>query len=144
MRAFIYPMAWAMPACQGASQLTFDQIEIEQAAPYAAEDADVTLRLHETLRPKLEAEPALLALLEEIEVPLIPVLSRIERTGVKVDAKMLASPMQTCRAWARLAASTSQPCSSAAGNVSRIESTSSPREQPKLRIRAFESTPRQS
>ena len=77
-------------AGKGKKQLTFNQIDLEQAAPYAAEDADITLRLHQTLRPKLEAETGLVQVLEEIELPLIPVLSRIERNGALVDASLLA------------------------------------------------------
>lgn len=76
-------------AGKGAGQLTFNQIELEQAAPYAAEDADVTLRLHRALWPKLEAEPALRSVFEAIEMPLMPVISRIERNGVQVDAALL-------------------------------------------------------
>ncbi len=76
-------------AGKGAKQLTFDQIPLEQAGPYAAEDADVTLRLHRKLFPRLESEPSLLGLYREIEVPLIPVLSRMERNGVRVDASLL-------------------------------------------------------
>ncbi len=77
-------------AGKGAKQLTFDQIPLEQAAPYAAEDADVTLQLHQALWPRLEAEPALAALFRDIEMPLVPVLSAMERTGVRIDATMLA------------------------------------------------------
>ena len=76
-------------AGKGAKQLTFDQIAVEQAGPYAAEDADVTLRLHQTLMGKLEAEPSLAKVLREIEMPLVPVLARIERQGALVDAKLL-------------------------------------------------------
>ncbi|HSX89158.1 MAG TPA: DNA polymerase I [Pseudomonas sp.] len=76
-------------AGKGAKQLTFDQIDLAQAAPYAAEDADVTLRLHQTLWAKLEAEPSLAKVLREIEMPLVPVLARIERQGALVDAKLL-------------------------------------------------------
>jgi DNA polymerase-1 len=76
-------------AGKGAKQLTFDQIALEQAGPYAAEDADVTLRLHDALWSKLEAEPSLAKVLEEIEMPLVPVLARIERQGALVDAKLL-------------------------------------------------------
>ncbi len=76
-------------AGKGAKQLTFDQIAIEQAGPYAAEDADVTLRLHQTLMEKLEATPSLLKVLNEIEMPLVPVLARIERNGALVDANLL-------------------------------------------------------
>ena len=77
-------------AGKGARQLTFDQVPLEQAGPYAAEDADVTLRLHEVMWPKLSAEPALARVLQEIEVPLVGVLSRMERNGVRVDRDMLA------------------------------------------------------
>lgn len=76
-------------AGKGAKQLTFDQIAIEQAGPYAAEDADVTLRLHETLWPKLEAIPGLASVLRDIEMPLVPPLARIERNGALVDSALL-------------------------------------------------------
>ena len=77
-------------AGKGAKQLTFDQVPVEQAAPYAAEDADVTLRLHAMLWPKLEAEPSLRAVFEDIELPLVPVLSRMERHGALLDCERLA------------------------------------------------------
>lgn len=77
-------------AGKGAKQLSFDQVPIEAAAPYAAEDADVTLRLHRALWPRLEREPALVRVFRDIDLPLVPVLSRMERTGVLVDTGMLA------------------------------------------------------
>ncbi|MFZ5960191.1 DNA polymerase I [Pseudomonas knackmussii] len=76
-------------AGKGAKQLTFDQIALEQAGPYAAEDADVTLRLHRTLWEKLQAIPSLAKVLQDIEIPLVPVLARIERNGALVDAHLL-------------------------------------------------------
>jgi DNA polymerase-1 len=76
-------------AGKGKKQLTFNQIELEAAAPYAAEDADITLRLHEELMPRLRSEGELVRVLDEIELPLIPVLSRIERNGALVDAGLL-------------------------------------------------------
>ncbi|MFG0412234.1 DNA polymerase I [Pseudomonas sp. zjy_8] len=76
-------------AGKGAKQLTFDQIPLEQAGPYAAEDADVTLRLHQELWGRLEAVPSLAKVLREIEIPLVPVLARIERNGALVDARLL-------------------------------------------------------
>jgi len=76
-------------AGKGAKQLTFNQISLDQAAPYAAEDADVTLQLHESLWPRLQAIPSLEKVFNEIELPLLPVLSSIERRGVLVDAKLL-------------------------------------------------------
>jgi len=76
-------------AGKGAKQLTFNQVALEQAGPYAAEDADVTLRLHHCLWPRLEQEPAQRRLYEELEIPLIPVLTRMERIGVRVDAASL-------------------------------------------------------
>ncbi len=77
-------------AGKGARQLTFNQIELDQAAPYAAEDADITLRLHQVLWPRLAGEAELLKLYEEVELPLLGVLSRIEHTGALVDAAVLA------------------------------------------------------
>ena len=76
-------------AGKGAKQLTFDQIALEQAGPYAAEDADITLRLHLHLQAKLAATPSLKPVLEDIEMPLVPVLAKIERQGALVDAKLL-------------------------------------------------------
>lgn len=76
-------------AGKGAKQLTFDQIALEQAGPYAAEDADVTLRLHQALWQKLEAVPSLVTVLKDIEMPLVSVLARIERNGALVDGKLL-------------------------------------------------------
>ncbi|MCP6696951.1 DNA polymerase I [Pseudomonas donghuensis] len=76
-------------AGKGAKQLTFDQITLEQAGPYAAEDADVTLRLHQTLQQKLALIPSLQAVLSDIEMPLVPVLAKIERQGALVDDKLL-------------------------------------------------------
>ena len=76
-------------AGKGANQLTFDQIGLEEAGPYAAEDADVTLRLHHHLWARLEGEPSLQRLFDEIEMPLVPVLSAMERCGVRVDVDML-------------------------------------------------------
>jgi DNA polymerase-1 len=76
-------------AGKGAKQLSFNQIELEQAAPYAAEDADITLRLHEALWPQLQETPSLVSVFRDIEMPLVPVLSRIERRGVLLDVKML-------------------------------------------------------
>ncbi len=77
-------------AGKGAKALTFNQVDVEQAAPYAAEDADVTLRLHQSLWPRLEAEKGPAAVFRDIEMPLIPVLAQMERTGVRVDRDRLA------------------------------------------------------
>ncbi|WP_130100360.1 DNA polymerase I [Siccibacter turicensis] len=76
-------------AGKGKNQLTFNQIALEQAAPYAAEDADVTLQLHLKMWPKLQNEAGPRAVFENIEMPLVPVLSRIERNGVKIDPAVL-------------------------------------------------------
>jgi DNA polymerase-1 len=76
-------------AGKGAKQLTFDQVPLEQAGPYAAEDADITLRLHEVLWPRIQQQPELQAVFDDIEIPLVPVLSKIERNGVLVDRAML-------------------------------------------------------
>ena len=76
-------------AGKGAKQLTFNQVDLETASPYAAEDADITLQLHETLWEQLGEIPALKAVYEDIEQPLVPVLLDMEETGVLVDRKML-------------------------------------------------------
>jgi DNA polymerase-1 len=76
-------------AGKGASQLTFNQVALEEAAPYAAEDADITLRLHSTLWPELSKHATLEKVFKDIELPLLPVLSRIERTGALVDGTLL-------------------------------------------------------
>ena len=76
-------------AGKGKKQLTFNQIDLEQAAPYAGEDADITLRLHQQIYPQLQKVEPLEKLFREIEMPLVPVLAQIERNGVKVDAKLL-------------------------------------------------------
>ncbi|OLQ92464.1 DNA polymerase I [Vibrio panuliri] len=81
-------------AGKGKNQLTFNQIDLEQAAPYAAEDADVTLRLHNRLNENLLQDEKLNRIYQEIEVPLVPVLSRIERTGVLIDDMMLSAQSQ--------------------------------------------------
>ncbi|WFB48232.1 DNA polymerase I [Vibrio coralliilyticus] len=81
-------------AGKGKKQLTFNQIELEQASPYAAEDADVTLRLHNRLLANIEQDEKLKTIYEEVEVPLVPVLSRIERTGVLIDDMKLAAQSQ--------------------------------------------------
>ncbi|CAI2482436.1 DNA polymerase I [Serratia liquefaciens] len=78
-------------AGKGKKQLTFNQIALEQAAPYAAEDADVTLQLHLAMWPQLKESAELLKVFNEIEMPLLPVLSHIERTGVLIDQSILAT-----------------------------------------------------
>ncbi|MFZ2404696.1 MAG: DNA polymerase I [Methylobacter sp.] len=75
---------------KGAKQIGFQEVSIEQAAPYAAEDADITLQLHRVLGAKLAQQPDLLKLYTEMEVPLISVLARIEHNGVLIDTAMLA------------------------------------------------------
>ncbi len=81
-------------AGKGAKQIGFDEVEIERATPYAAEDADVTLRLHQQLWSKLQAQPKLAKLYQELEVPLITVLGRMEHNGVLVDAERLRRQSQ--------------------------------------------------
>jgi DNA polymerase-1 len=76
-------------AGKGVKQLRFDEVEIEKASEYAAEDADVTLRLHEALWPQLERTGRLAEVYTQIEQPLVPVLTRMEQTGVLVDAELL-------------------------------------------------------
>lgn len=81
-------------AGKGSSQLTFNQIALEEAGPYAAEDADITLRLHQALWPQVETQLPLKTLFQEIELPLIKVLSRIERNGALVDDTLLFQQSQ--------------------------------------------------
>ncbi|MCF5849333.1 DNA polymerase I [Aeromonas veronii] len=81
-------------AGKGVKQLTFNQIELEQASPYAAEDADITLRLHQTLWGQLEAVPGLAKVFSEIELPLLPVLARMELLGTTIDPKLLHQQSQ--------------------------------------------------
>ncbi|WP_444757395.1 DNA polymerase I [Pseudomonas sp. A014] len=76
-------------AGKGAKQLTFNQIHLDKAGPYAAEDADITLRLHHALQARLAKTPSVQPVLMDIEMPLVPVLARIERQGALVDAALL-------------------------------------------------------
>ncbi len=76
-------------AGKGAKQLTFNQIDLETAAPYAAEDADITLQLHQTLWQQLSENKKLQSIYQDIEQPLVPVLLEMEETGVLIDRKML-------------------------------------------------------
>lgn len=77
-------------AGKGAKQLTFNQVDLDIAGPYAAEDADITLRLHQHLWPRLEKEPKLASVFDELELPLIQVLSDVERQGVLIDSMLLS------------------------------------------------------
>jgi len=81
-------------AGKGAKQIPFAQIEVQRATDYAAEDADVTLRLHRELWPKLDADPKLQSVFETIEMPLVPVLARMEQTGVLIDVDKLKTQGQ--------------------------------------------------
>lgn len=76
-------------AGKGAKQLTFNQVELAKAGPYAAEDADITLALHRKLWPRVKGVPALQSVLEDIEMPLVPVLAAMEQRGVLVNADLL-------------------------------------------------------
>ena len=83
------PISYEDVAGKGAKQLSFDQVPLEKAAEYAAEDADVTLRLHRALWPQLQSVPALARLYEQCEQPLVPVLFAMEHYGVLVDRERL-------------------------------------------------------
>jgi DNA polymerase-1 len=78
-------------AGKGKKQLTFNQIGLEQAGPYAAEDADITLQLHQILWPRIQDIPSLVKVYTELEMPLLPVLNTLERNGVNIDIWMLQS-----------------------------------------------------
>ncbi|MCK7552723.1 DNA polymerase I [Marinobacter goseongensis] len=81
-------------AGKGAKQLTFNQIDLDKAGPYAAEDADITLRLHQVLRPRLAETGKLKSVYEEIDLPLVPVLSRMEQRGAMICASTLKQHSQ--------------------------------------------------
>jgi DNA polymerase I len=76
-------------AGKGVKQITFNQVDVDRAAEYSAEDADITLQLHQAIWPQIEAIPALRSVYEEIEQPLVAVLFRMERSGVLVDRELL-------------------------------------------------------
>jgi DNA polymerase I len=84
-------------AGKGAKQISFADVGLTEAVAYAAEDADVTLRLHQALRPRLESVPSLCKVFDEIEMPLVPVLARMERTGVLIDAARLRAQTHELR-----------------------------------------------
>lgn len=88
------PVPFSEVAGKGKAQLTFDQVDIEQGGHYAAEDADITLRLHNVMMPKLTAQPKLHRVFTELEMPLVDVLSRIECNGVLIDDTMLLQQSQ--------------------------------------------------
>ncbi len=75
---------------KGVKQIKFQEVDIEQATPYAAEDADITLRLHQVLHQQLEQQPSLLKLYQELELPLLSVIRRIEANGVLIDDQLLS------------------------------------------------------
>ncbi len=85
---------YADVAGKGAKQIGFSQVDLDTACRYAAEDADITLRLHQALWPKLESIPALRKVYEEIEIPLVPVLAAMERRGVLIDGDELRRQSQ--------------------------------------------------
>jgi DNA polymerase-1 len=106
-------------AGKGAKQLTFNQVPVDKAAEYSAEDADITMQLHQTLWPKLAALPALARIYSEIEQPLVPVLLRMEHTGVLIDRAMLElQSKELAKRMAELQAEAHE----AAGGVFNVES----------------------
>src|SRR5256886_152874 len=113
-------------AGKGAKQLSFDQVPVERAAEYAAEDADVTLRLHGALWPQLESVPALARLYEDIEQPLVPVLLAMEHHGVLVDRERLRAQS---REFARQLQELLLEAHRQAGHAFNIES---PRQPPQI------------
>ncbi len=85
----IKPIAYEEVCGKGAKQISFSQVDLDTATRYAAEDSDITLRLHHALHPKLEAVPTLLDVYESIEIPLVPVLARMEQRGISIDVPAL-------------------------------------------------------
>ena len=106
-------------AGKGAKQISFSQVDLDTASRYAAEDADITLRLHQVLWPKLEAEARLAAVYSDIEIPLVPVLARMEQRGVLVDVTALRQ--QSRQLATRMHELTSQ-CHEIAGRVFSLDS----------------------
>jgi len=90
-------VAYEEVAGKGAKQISFAEVDIDAATRYAAEDADVTLRLHEVLMPRLVAEPKLHAVFKDIEMPLVPVLRRMEASGILVDGAVLRTQSHDLR-----------------------------------------------
>ncbi|CUS47777.1 MAG: DNA polymerase I PolA [Idiomarinaceae bacterium HL-53] len=88
------PISYEEVAGKGVKQKRFDEVPIEQAAPYAAEDADVTLRLHEVLWPKIAEHEGLKRVLSELELPILPILAMMERRGVLISSERLAKQSQ--------------------------------------------------
>jgi DNA polymerase-1 len=88
------PVSFSDVAGKGKAQLTFDQVDIDTAGHYAAEDADITLRLHQTLMPQLTKQPKLHRIYSQLEMPLVSVLSRVECNGVLIDDNMLLQQSQ--------------------------------------------------
>ena len=107
-------------AGKGAKQMTFNAVPVDRATEYAAEDADITLRLHEVLWPKLSAVPTLRAVFEDIEMPLVGVLSRMERTGALVDGAQLRAQSDEL---ARRIADLAGEAFSLAGEAFNLDST---------------------
>ncbi len=91
------PIAYETVAGKGAKQISFSEVDLEVATRYAAEDADVTLRLHQVLHARLVAEPTLEAVFRDIEMPLVPVLRRMEANGILVDASVLRAQSHDLR-----------------------------------------------
>ena len=106
-------------AGKGAKQISFSQVDLETASRYAAEDADITLRLHRVLWPKLEAESRLAAVYSDIEIPLVPVLARMEQRGVLVDVDALR---QQSRELATRMHELTNQCHAIAGRVFSLDS----------------------
>ncbi len=128
-------------AGKGVKQLSFQQVPLEQAAPYAAEDADITLRLHHVLIEKLQQIPTLETVYRDIEMPLVPVLSRMERTGVLIDRDMLA---QQSMALASKITSIEQQAHQIAGQVFNLGSPKQIQEilYDKLQLPVLKKTPK--
>ncbi|MGI9323989.1 MAG: DNA polymerase I [Pseudomonadales bacterium] len=127
-------------AGKGAKQLTFNQVPVEQAIDYAAEDADITLRLHEALWPQLQQTPTLVSVYETIERPLIAVLSEVERNGALVDGSLLAE--QSAEIASRLE-ELKQQAFGIAGNEFNLDSTKQLQEifYEKLQLPVLKKTP---
>ena len=87
------PISFKEICGSGKTQITFDQVPLDKALDYAAEDADITLRLHRLLKPRI-AQEHMASVYETLDRPLVPVLARMESLGVKVDAEILKTPVR--------------------------------------------------
>ena len=121
-------------AGKGKKQLTFNQIEVDKAAEYAAEDADIALQLHNVLWKMLEPEKQLSSIYRDIEIPLSRVLSTVERTGVAIDADLLATQSEELKSSIGDLESRAHEVAGREFNLCLLYTSPSPRDRQKSRM----------